>query len=66
MIGTKEAGVKLNNISPRRIRALCAQGRIPGAKLVGKTWTLPDRPVVMEADRVRPSVVKMKKKKGGK
>ena len=29
------------NIKERRIRILCAEGRIHGAKKVGKTWFIP-------------------------
>lgn len=61
MIGTTEAEKKLK-VSARRIRVLCEQGRIPGAKMVGKTWTLPDNPRVVEAGRSRPGVIKMKRK----
>jgi len=63
MIGTEEARKKLNNASARRIRALCEQDRIPGAKKIGNTWMLPDNPVVVESDRKRPSKIKMKKGK---
>ena len=38
---TKKAS-ELWGISDRRIRILCAQGKIEGAELVGKTWYLPD------------------------
>jgi len=62
MIGTTEAAEKLN-VSARRIRVLCEQGRIKGVKRLGKSWAIPDNPVVTEAERVRPSVIKMKKRK---
>lgn len=70
MIGTKEAAKKLNEISERRLRVLCADGRVPGAKLIGKTWMLPDDPVVLAKGRTRPSKIEMtepkkkRKKKG--
>lgn len=32
---------KLWGVSPRSVRNYCAQGRIPGALLVGKTWNIP-------------------------
>ena len=35
------------NISDRMVRSYCAQGRIPGAFLTGKTWNIP-------ADAVKP------------
>ena len=33
---------KLWNVSERSVRNYCAEGRIPGAMLVGKTWMIPD------------------------
>lgn len=33
---------KLWGISDRRIRVLCADGKIEGAELIGKTWYIPD------------------------
>ena len=30
------------NISRRRVAKLCAEGRIDGAKLMGKTWWVPE------------------------
>ena len=39
-ISVEEAGKKLN-LSARSIRNYCAQGRIPGAILSGKTWLIP-------------------------
>ena len=38
---TKKAS-ELWGISDRRIRVLCAEGKIEGAELVGKTWYLPE------------------------
>lgn len=61
MIGTTEAS-QLLGVSPRRVRALCEQKRIPGAKLVGKTWTLPNKPIVNQAAIVRESKIQMRKK----
>ena len=40
-ISVEEAGKKLN-LSARSIRNYCAQGRIPGAILSGKTWLIPN------------------------
>ena len=40
-ITTKKAS-ELWGISDRRIRLLCAQGKIPGAELIGKTWYIPE------------------------
>ena len=30
------------NISERSVRNYCAQGRVPGAFLTGKTWNIPE------------------------
>ena len=38
---TKKAS-ELWGISDRRIRILCAEGKIEGAELIGKTWYIPD------------------------
>ena len=40
-ISVDEAGKKFN-LSARSIRNYCAQGRIPGAVLKGKTWLIPE------------------------
>lgn len=40
-VSTKEISA-LWNLSPRRVTILASSGRIPGAKLVGKTWLIPD------------------------
>ena len=39
---------KLWNLSERSIRNYCAEGRIPGAMLVGKTWMIPSDAVKPE------------------
>ena len=62
MIGTTEAALKLN-VTARRVRVLCEQGRIKGVERVGNSWAIPENPVVLTADRVRPSKIKMKKGK---
>lgn len=36
----KEAAVKWG-ITPRRVQALCAEGRIPGAWRLGNAWAIP-------------------------
>ena len=41
------------NISPRSVRNYCAKGRVPGAFLTGKTWTIP-------ADAEKPDRVRRK------
>lgn len=40
-IGTKEVATKWN-ISERRVRELCRNGKIDGAVLQGKTWLIPE------------------------
>ncbi len=37
---TKQVAEKWN-ISQRRVSKLCAEGRIKGAQLMGKTWLVP-------------------------
>lgn len=59
MIDTKTAAEKLN-ITPRRVRVLCEQGRIRGAKKVGRDWLLPPNPVVLAAERRRPGKAPMR------
>lgn len=39
---TTKKAAELWGISDRRIRLLCASGKIDGAELIGKTWYLPD------------------------
>ena len=41
---TKKAS-ELWGISDRRIRILCAEGKIEGAELIGKTWYIPDNAI---------------------
>lgn len=50
-------------VSDRRVRVLCAEGRIPGAQQVGSVWILPDDIKVMEATRKRPSIIDFAKPK---
>lgn len=40
VISAKDAAHKWN-ISQRRVAVLCAEGRIEGAQLIGKTWVIP-------------------------
>lgn len=45
------------NMSERSVRNYCAQGRVPGAELVGKTWQIPvdaDRPARTNAHKEPP------------
>lgn len=44
-ITVKTAASRLN-VSPRRVRVLCAEGRITGAQKVGRDWLIPDPPEV--------------------
>ncbi|MCI7327635.1 MAG: helix-turn-helix domain-containing protein [Hornefia butyriciproducens] len=41
------------NISRRRVAKLCAEGRIDGAKLMGKTWWVPDDAEKPEDQRLK-------------
>ena len=41
-------------ISERSVRNYCAQGRIPGVKLIGKTWYIPE-------DAMKPERINKKK-----
>lgn len=41
VITAQEAAEK-RGVSLRRIQILCRQRRIPGARLVGRTWLLPE------------------------
>lgn len=43
-MNTKEAANKWN-ISDRRVRILCQQGKVDGARLEGKTWIIPNNAV---------------------
>lgn len=46
---------KKTGLSDRRIRLLCAQGRIPGAIRIGRQWTLPDQTVLPDRVAGRPA-----------
>ncbi len=41
-ISTDEAAKRLG-VTPDRVRMLCAQRRIKGARLVGRTWQIPEK-----------------------
>jgi len=62
VISVKQAIPLLNNISERRVRVLCAEGRIKGAKKVGRDWLLPDVPKVTEAANPRAGKIEFIKK----
>jgi hypothetical protein len=40
MISSADGAAQLG-VTPARIRALCQQRRITGARLIGRTWMLP-------------------------
>jgi excisionase family DNA binding protein len=40
LISTAEAAVKLG-VTQRRVQVLCEQGRIKGARRIGRTWIVP-------------------------
>ena len=49
-------------ISERSVRNYCAQGRIAGAKLIGKTWYIPEdaqKPERMNRKKVEPSLLQI-------
>ena len=41
------------NVSDRMVRNYCAQGRIPGAFLTGKTWNIPSDAIKPERENVK-------------
>ena len=59
MISITQAS-EILGISGRRLRVLCAQDRVSGAKKVGSVWILPDTLTVLPAGRVRPGKIKLK------
>jgi hypothetical protein len=48
---TSAAAAALLGVTPRRVQALCAQGRIRGAKKIGRDWMLPDQPRISAGTR---------------
>lgn len=50
MITATDAAALLG-VTPRRVQALCQQGRIRGARKLGRDWLLPDRPRISEGTR---------------
>ena len=40
------------NISPRQVQNLCANGKIPGAAKLGRSWAVPDDSVKPDDGRV--------------
>lgn len=45
MLTLTQAAAKLD-LSTARVRLLCTQGRVPGAKKIGRDWFTPDEPRV--------------------
>jgi hypothetical protein len=45
-------------VSERRLRILCAAGRVQGAQKIGRDWLIPSPPVVIAASRRRPGKIK--------
>jgi len=58
-LNSKEAA-KLAGVSDRRLRQLCNQGRVKNSEKVAGVWIFDGAPIVIQADRVRPSIIKMK------
>lgn len=56
MISVDEAA-QILGVSPRRVRTLCTQERIKGAKKIGRDWVLPNKPVVIQSERSRPGKI---------
>jgi excisionase family DNA binding protein len=50
LISTGEAAIKLG-VSKRRIQILCEQGRIKGARRIGRAWVVPATIRIEPADR---------------
>ncbi len=46
---------KLWGVSERSVRNYCAQGRVPGAFLTGKTWNIPEGAAKPERSNAKPS-----------
>jgi predicted site-specific integrase-resolvase len=45
---------EITGINERTIRRMCADGRIPGATLIGKTWALPYQWAAQQEDTWKP------------
>lgn len=52
---TVKDAARLWSISPRRVRILCAEGRIPGAEQKGRVWLIPDGTAKPADGRLRES-----------
>ena len=62
LITVRSAAAKLG-ISPRRIQVLCAQGRMKGAKKLGRDWLIPSPPVVTPGSKWSPGKIKLTEEK---
>ena len=51
---TASAAAEIWSISPRRVRVLASEGRIPGATKIGRDWMIP-------ADAAKPTDPRIKK-----
>jgi len=45
-------------LSPRRVRVLCSEGRIPGAERIGRIWFIPEDAKRPEDARVKSGLYK--------
>ena len=59
MISVDDAA-RLLGVSPRRVRTLCNQDRVRGAKLISGVWVIPNKPEVIPAERNRPSRLRVR------
>jgi len=56
-----QEAAKLAGVSDRRLRHLCNQGRVKNSEKIAGVWIFDGAPIVIQADRVRPSIINMKK-----
>jgi hypothetical protein len=47
------------SVSERRLRVLCAAGRVQGATKIGRDWLIPSPVVVRPAERRRPGKIRL-------
>ena len=57
LIDTANAA-RVLKVTPRRVRAFCQEGRVPGARMLGKSWLIPARVIAGGQLRVRVSAGK--------
>lgn len=65
LMTVQQAAEKMG-VSAARVTALCREGRVAGARKVGRDWILPGEPRIAAAARQRPGKVVLEpaKKKG--